>query len=148
MSDFDKNNEQGAIWTSGVNNVRHGFSGNQKDEHSPNPQEETKETKEVTRQSLEDMSAIAGRSQVKAKTTGFGSSQSMKDAASGIEISPERLESVSKDMKIFLNAKPEIMTKATALADVAFSSAAQKNDINAYAKAAVIQNASVMEFAD
>ncbi len=148
MSDFDKNNEQNSLWASGVNNIRQGFTGNQKEE--PETEQDTPVSeKEITRQSLEDMTAIAGRSQVmKTKKSGFAASQSLRDEKTGISISPEEFQSVSKSMEPFLKAKPGAVMRATALGDFAFAGAVKESLTDPYAKAAIIQFAAEKEFSD
>jgi len=141
MSDIQNNNDQNNIWAGNVNNVKPNFGANPSDksEDIVNLQE-----KEVTRKSLYDMNALSGQSMVKGKKVSF---KALEDPASGISISPERLETVSKDLKPFLKERPSVVMRASALGDFAFGSAVKENLTDPMAKAAIIQFAATNELA-
>ncbi|OGH95846.1 MAG: hypothetical protein A2039_09025 [Candidatus Melainabacteria bacterium GWA2_34_9] len=141
MSDI-QNNDQTNIWPGNVHSIKPVFSANQseKAEEIPNIPE-----KEVTRKSLYDMTALSGRSMVKNKKTAF---KGFEDKDTGITISPERLATVSKDMKPFLRERPSVVMRASALGDFAFGSAVKEQLTDPMAKAAIIQFAAAQEFSD
>lgn len=141
MSDI-QNNDQNSIWPGGVNNIKPGFSSNQKEktEEIPNLPD-----KEVTRKSLYDMNALSGQSMVKNKNASF---KGFEDKDTGIIITPERLTAVSKDLKPFLKERPSVVMRASALGDFAFGNAVKEQLTNPMAKAALIQFAAANEFAD
>ena len=141
MSDI-QNNDQSSIWPGNVHSIKPVFSANQseKTEETPSIPE-----KEVTRKSLYDMNALSGQSLIKSKKAAF---KGFEDKDSGITITPERLASVSKDMKPFLKERPTVVMRASALGDFAFGSAVKEKLTDPMAKAAIIQFAAAQEFAD
>ena len=146
MSDVN-NNDQGAIWPAGNSNVQQtGFSGNAENEELSDVVYDA--SREVKRESLYDMNALAGLSQVKNKKMGFQSNQPLFDKNTGIEISPDRLSKVSSDLQPFLKQRPSVAMRASALGDFAFGSAVKENLTDPYAKAALIEYAAAQEFAE
>jgi len=144
MSDIN-NNEQTNIWATGTNNVKPAFSANQG--------ENTGDAvyvaeKEVTRKSLYDMNALSGQSMIKSKQVRFTGNYTLEDKETGINIAPERLATVTEDLKPFLRERPSVVMRATALGDFAFGSAVKENLTDPYAKTALIQFAAANELAD
>ena len=147
MSDIN-NNDQGGVWPAGNSNMppQAGFSNNSENEELSDVVYDA--SREVNRRSLYDMNALAGLSQIKSKKPGFKASQSLYDKNTGIEISPERLATVSKDMQPFTKQRPSVVMRASALGDFAFGSAVKENLTDPYAKAALIEYAATQEFSE
>ncbi len=141
MSDIN-NNDQNSIWAGNVNNIKPGFSSNQNEKADDSI--DTPE-KEITRESLYDMNALSGQSLIKGKKASF---KGFEDKDSEIRITPERLNMVASDMKPFLNEKPGVVMRATALGDFAFGNAVKEKLTDPMAKAALIQFAAAKEFSD
>ncbi len=141
MSDV-QNNDQSSIWPGNVHSIKPIFSANQDENQETTP---ILPEKEVTRESLFDMNALSGLSMVKGKKAFF---KGYEDKNSGINITPERLATVSKDMKPFLRERPSVVMRATALGDFAYENAVKENLTNPIAKAAIIQFAAAKEFGD
>lgn len=140
MSDINKNEQTGSIWaTQNPNNIKPGFSSNQNKESEATY---NAVDKEITRQSLEDMNAVSGRSQVKSKVAFKG----FEDKNAGIKITPEMLATVNEDMKPFLRASHSQALRFTALGDIAFGNAVKEKLTDPMAKAAIIQFAAQKEF--
>jgi len=141
MSDI-QNNDQSSIWPGNVHSIKPVFSANQNENEEKTP---AVPEKEVTRKSLYDMNALSGKSLVKNSKAAF---KGFEDKDSGITITPERLETISKDMKPFLKERPSVVMRASALGDFAFGSAVKENLTDPMAKAALIEFAAAKEFAD
>jgi len=140
MSDI-QNNDQNSIWAGNVNNIKPNFSANNSDK----PEEASSlPEKEVTRKSLYDMNALSGQSLVKGKKASF---KGIESDSTDFTITPERLETVSKDLKPFLKERPSVVMRASALGDFAFGSAVKENLTDPMAKAAIIQFAAANELA-
>ena len=141
MSDI-QNNDQGSIWPGNVYSIKPVFSANQEEKTEEIPKIPEKE---VTRKSLFDMNALSGQSLVKSQKPTF---KGFKDKNTGIEITPERLVTVSNDMKSFIKERPSVVMRATALGDFAFGQAVKEQLTDPMGKAALIQFAAAQEFAD
>lgn len=144
MSDIN-NNEQGNIYPAGNNNMNPGFSGGSEENH---PEISFIPEREVKREALHGMGAVAGRSQVKSQNPGLDTAKIIEDKKPEIKISQDRINTVSEDMKPFLHENPGVVMKAAVLGDIAFESAVKENLTDPYAKAALIEFAATQEFGD
>jgi len=144
MSDINNNEQSGSIWpTHNSNSIKPNVSANQNKETEVIS---NATDKEITRQSLDgSMEAVSGRSLIKNKKTGF---KGFEDKNSGIKITPERLATVTEDMKPFLRASHSSVMRASALGDFAFGNAVKEKLTDPMAKAAIIQFAAAKEFED
>lgn len=143
MSDINNNEQSSSIWpTSNPNNIKPNVSASQNKESA---EVSNATDKEITRRSLDgSMDAVSGRSLIKSKSSFKG----FEDKNSGIKITPERLATVTEDMKPFLRASHSSVMRASALGDFAYEKAVKENLTDPMAKAAIIQFAAEKEFED
>jgi hypothetical protein len=138
------NGDQGNIWATNVGNVKPGFASNQGETAEGTP---ALPEKEVTRESLYDMVAFANQTLINNKKTSFKGKNSTENFDSDVQISPERLSTVTEEMKPFLKSRPSVVMRASALGDFAFSGAIKEKLVDPYAKAALIEFAAAQELA-
>lgn len=145
MSDINSNEQNNSIWVAGNNSVQPAFTSDSDEEpkdivYMPE--------REVKRESLYDMNAIAGRSQVINKKPVFQANQTLEDKDAGVKITQDRVATMTNDMQPFIKQRPSVVMRASALGDFAFGSAIKEKLTDPYAKAALIEFAAAQELAD